>query len=55
MKIGLNTDSLSALSVEQTLDFATQLGLNTVEFGLGGWSSAPPRQYRRTYRQPGRP
>jgi hypothetical protein len=33
--------SLSALSVERTLDFATELGLNTVEFGLGGWSSAP--------------
>ncbi len=41
MKIALNTDSLGALSVEQTLDFATELGLNTVEFGLGGWSSAP--------------
>jgi sugar phosphate isomerase/epimerase len=41
MKIGLNTDSLGALSIEETLDTAAALGLDTVEFGLGGWSSAP--------------
>ncbi|MFO1144529.1 MAG: sugar phosphate isomerase/epimerase [Amaricoccus sp.] len=41
MKIGLNTDSLGAFSLEETLDIATGLGLETVEFGLGGWSSAP--------------
>ncbi|TPE49276.1 sugar phosphate isomerase/epimerase family protein [Amaricoccus solimangrovi] len=41
MKIGLNTDSLGALSLEETLDAAAELGLDTVEFGLGGWSSAP--------------
>lgn len=41
MKIGLNTDSLGALSLEDTLDTAAVLGLDTVEFGLGGWSSAP--------------
>ncbi|MFQ8433023.1 sugar phosphate isomerase/epimerase family protein [Amaricoccus sp. W119] len=41
MKIGLNTDSLGALSLEATLDTAADLGLDTVEFGLGGWSSAP--------------
>jgi len=41
MKIGLNTDSLGALGLEETLDFAAGLGLDTVEFGLGGWSSAP--------------
>ena len=41
MKIGLNTDSLGALSLEATLDTAAALGLDTVEFGLGGWSSAP--------------
>lgn len=41
MKIGLNTDSLGALSLEETLDHAATLGLDTVEFGLGGWSSAP--------------
>lgn len=41
MKIGLNTDSLGALSLEETLDYAARLGLDCVEFGLGGWSSAP--------------
>jgi sugar phosphate isomerase/epimerase len=41
MKIGLNTDSLGALSLEATLDHAASLGLDAVEFGLGGWSSAP--------------
>lgn len=41
MKIGLNTDSLGALSLEETLDHAASLGLDCVEFGLGGWSSAP--------------
>lgn len=41
MKIGLNTDSLGALSLQATLDHAAALGLDAVEFGLGGWSSAP--------------
>jgi sugar phosphate isomerase/epimerase len=41
MEIGLNTDSLGALSLEQTLDHAASLRLDCVEFGLGGWSSAP--------------
>jgi sugar phosphate isomerase/epimerase len=41
MKIGLNTDSLGALGVEETLDHAASLHLDCVEFGLGGWSSAP--------------
>jgi sugar phosphate isomerase/epimerase len=41
MKIGLNTDSLGGLTVEETLDHAAALDLDTVEFGLGGWSSAP--------------
>ena len=41
MKIGLNTDSLGALSLKATLDIAAALSLDTVELGLGGWSSAP--------------
>lgn len=41
MKIGLNTDSLAALSLEELLDYAAELGLDCVEFGLGGWSTAP--------------
>jgi sugar phosphate isomerase/epimerase len=41
MKIGLNTDSLAALTLEDTLDTAAALGLDTVEFGLGGWSWTP--------------
>jgi sugar phosphate isomerase/epimerase len=36
VKIGLNTDSLGALSLEETLDTAAALGLDTVEFG-GPW------------------
>ncbi|WP_298282399.1 sugar phosphate isomerase/epimerase [Acidocella sp.] len=41
MKIGLNTDGLADLGLEETLDYAASLGLDCVEFGLGGWSSAP--------------
>lgn len=41
MKIGLNTDGLGSLSLEQCLDKVAELGLACVEFGLGGWSSAP--------------
>ena len=41
MKIGMNTDSLSALSLEETLDFAAELRLEAIEFGTGGWSPAP--------------
>jgi hypothetical protein len=41
MKIGLNTDSLGTLGLDETLDVAAGLGLDAVEFGLGGWSSAP--------------
>lgn len=41
MKIGLNMDSFGALSLEASLDRVASLRLQTVEFGLGGWSSAP--------------
>ncbi|EJN05869.1 sugar phosphate isomerase/epimerase [Phyllobacterium sp. YR531] len=41
MKIGLNTDGFGALSLESCLDHVAQLGLTCVEFGVGGWSSAP--------------
>lgn len=41
MRIGLNTDSLGALGLAEALDVAAALGLASVEFGLGGWSSAP--------------
>lgn len=41
MKIGINTDGLSALPLEAMLDQVADLGLTHVEFGLGGWSSAP--------------
>lgn len=41
MKIGLNTDSVGQLSLEQTLDLAAELGLDYVEFATGNWSSAP--------------
>jgi sugar phosphate isomerase/epimerase len=41
MKIGLNTDGFAHLSVEECLNRAAELGLKTVEFCLGGWSTAP--------------
>jgi sugar phosphate isomerase/epimerase len=45
MQIGLLTDSLSAMTRAQALDAAAELGIATVEIGLGGphggWSPAP--------------
>jgi sugar phosphate isomerase/epimerase len=45
MQIGLLTDSLSTLTRAQALDTAAELGVQTVEIGLGGshggWSPAP--------------
>lgn len=45
MQIGLLTDSLSDLTRAQALDAAVELGVETVEIGLGGvhggWSPAP--------------
>lgn len=45
MQIGLLTDSLSTLTRSQALDTAAELGVETVEIGLGGahggWSPAP--------------
>jgi sugar phosphate isomerase/epimerase len=41
MKIGLNTDSLGALSIDEMLDLAAELGIETVEFPTGAWSPAP--------------
>jgi sugar phosphate isomerase/epimerase len=41
MKIGMNTDGVGHLSLDQTLDLAAELGLDYVEFATGNWSSAP--------------
>jgi sugar phosphate isomerase/epimerase len=41
MRIGLTTDSLSQLTLDELLATAASLGIQTVEFGCGGWSSAP--------------
>ena len=45
MQIGLLTDSLSTLTRAEALDTAAELGVQTVEIGLGGthggWSPAP--------------
>ena len=41
MRIGLVTDSLSHLSLDELLKTAADLGIQTLEFGCGGWSSAP--------------
>ncbi|MDF3313113.1 sugar phosphate isomerase/epimerase [Rhodococcus sp. T2V] len=45
MQVGLLTDSLSTLTRAEALDTAAELGIETVEIGLGGphggWSPAP--------------
>ena len=41
MRIGLVTDSLGHLTVDEMLDTAAALGVETLEFGCGGWSAAP--------------
>jgi sugar phosphate isomerase/epimerase len=41
MKIGLNTDSLGALSIDEMLDLAAGFGIETIEFPTGAWSPAP--------------
>ena len=41
MRIGLTTDSLGQLTFDELLETAANLGIQTVEFGCGGWSSAP--------------
>lgn len=41
MKLGLVTDSLSALSLPDLLSHAATLGLEYLEFGCGNWSSSP--------------
>lgn len=41
MKIGLNTDGFGALPLDKCLDRVAELGIQCVEFGMGGWSSAP--------------
>jgi sugar phosphate isomerase/epimerase len=44
MRIGLVTDGLSELPLEDLLDTAAKLGIQTLEFGCGNWSSAPHLQ-----------
>jgi sugar phosphate isomerase/epimerase len=41
MRIGLVTDSIGHLPFEEMLETAAKLGIQTLEFGCGGWSSAP--------------
>lgn len=41
MKIGLNTDGFGHLPLDKCLDQVAELGIKCVEFGMGGWSSAP--------------
>ena len=41
MQIGLTTDSLGNLPFDELLETAADLGIQTLEFGCGGWSSAP--------------
>ena len=41
MKIGLTTDSLGTLKFDELVETAANLGIQTLEFGCGNWSSAP--------------
>jgi sugar phosphate isomerase/epimerase len=41
VRIGLNLDSLGALSLDEALDTAAELGIASVELPTGAWSSAP--------------
>jgi len=41
MKIGINSDSLGRLSLDDVLALAQRLGLDCIEFPTGAWSSAP--------------
>lgn len=41
MKIGMITDSLGNLSFDEMLDASSELGLETLEFACGNWSSSP--------------
>ena len=41
MRIGLTTDSLGQLPFDELLVTAAGLGIQTLEFGCGNWSSAP--------------
>lgn len=41
MKIGMITDSLGSLSFHEMLSASAELGLETLEFACGNWSSAP--------------
>jgi sugar phosphate isomerase/epimerase len=41
VRIGLNADSLGALSLDEALDVAAELGVQCVELPTGAWSAAP--------------
>ena len=41
MKIGMITDSVAELDFGAMLAFSERIGLDTLEFGCGNWSSAP--------------
>ena len=44
MRIGLVTDSLADMTLDQLLATAADLGIETLEFGCGNWSGAPHLQ-----------
>ncbi|UXM95181.1 sugar phosphate isomerase/epimerase [Bartonella sp. HY329] len=41
MKLGITTEGLAHLSLVDALNTIAELGLEYVEFGLGGWNTAP--------------
>jgi hypothetical protein len=51
MKIGMITDSLGALSFDDLLGTAAELGIQQLEFAAGNWSRAPHLALDRNARQ----
>ncbi len=41
MKIGMNTDSLADMKLDQVLDLTQRLGIDMLEFCCGNWSTSP--------------
>ncbi|GAB3609015.1 sugar phosphate isomerase/epimerase [Humibacter ginsengiterrae] len=41
MHIGINTDGLATLALDEMLDAARDLGIEYIEFSTGNWSTAP--------------
>ena len=52
MQLGLVTDSLSRMPLEQVLDLCVEIGVGSIEIATGGQSSAPHLQMSMSARRP---